>query len=265
MLIGLIMPMTVGAMPAKEQVPGGVAIVELGTETQEPLVTYSGNRVLLVREASVWKAVVGIPLSAEPGEHTLEVVYPGRESAEVAFHVDAKDYPEQRLTIANRRQVDPNEQDLERIGKEQKRIRAVLTTFSDTESVDLDFQLPVSGRRSSSFGLTRFFNEQPRKPHSGLDIAAPAGTPIGSPADGTVVESGNYFFNGNTLFIDHGRGLVTMYCHLDQIDVAIGEQVKQGQLIGEVGATGRVTGPHLHFAIGLNGNMVDPGLFVGTE
>jgi murein DD-endopeptidase MepM/ murein hydrolase activator NlpD len=122
--------------------------------------------------------------------------------------------------------------------------------------------LPVTAPVSSPFGLRRFFNEQPRKPHSGLDLAAAEGTPISAPASGKITDTGDFFFNGNTVFIDHGQGLVTMYCHLSKIDVEPGQTVNTGDIIGAVGKTGRVTGAHLHWSVSLNNTRIDPTLFL---
>lgn len=250
-------------LPGTSAVPGGVVVLEVpGNPDAKPQVTYRERPVMVVREAERWKAVVGIPLSASPGQHSVFVRNGSADAQPIAFEVTGKDYPTQRLTITNKRQVNPNAEDLERIGKERERINAALAAFSQSAGIATDFVPPVAGPRSSSFGLRRFFNDQPRKPHSGMDIAAAEGTPIIAPAAGKIVETGNFFFNGNTVFIDHGQGLITMYCHMSRIDVAPGDLVHKGGVIGQVGATGRVTGPHLHWGVTLNRTMVDPALFL---
>lgn len=251
------------ALPLTAPVPGGVAVICVGRAPEPaPQVTFDGQRVLVTRSGDDWRAVVGLPLTLKPGPHELSVLEGEKGARSVRFDVRAHDYDVQRLTLANLRQVEPEPADLLRISREHESIIQAFSTFSD-QSVDaLTFDLPSSGRFSSGFGLRRFFNNEPRQPHSGLDIAAPEGTPIAAPAAGTVLETGDYFFNGLTVFLDHGQGLVTMYNHLSRIDVAKGERVARGQKIGEVGRTGRVTGAHLHWSVSLNNARVDPGLFL---
>jgi len=198
-----------------------------------------------------------VALNAKPGKHEVVARTTSGETT-LEFEVVGKEYPEQRLTIANRRQVNPLPEDLERIERESKRSRAAYARRTPMRPNLLPFEQPVQGIYSSPFGLRRFLNDQPRSPHSGLDIAADTGTPVAAPAPGTVALTGDFFFSGNIVLLDHGGGLVTMYGHLDRIDVEEGEAVDRGDIIGTVGATGRVTGPHLHWTVSIQGNRVDP-------
>lgn len=242
------------ALPRAEPVPGGVAVIELDAEAER--VTYNDRPVLQIRADGKSWAVVGIPLSAAAGPH--EIVADGQA---LAFTVTDKSYREQRLTIENRRKVNPYAEDMDRISRERREMDAVFESFTASEP-RFGFALPTEGPISSPFGLKRFLNDQPRSPHSGLDIAAPEGTDIVAPAAGRVAATGDYFFNGNTVLIDHGRGLITMYCHMSRIDVEVGDEVVVGDVLGAVGMTGRVTGPHLHWSVSLNDARVDPNLFL---
>ena len=263
LLISLLLPALASALPRPESVPGGVAVIDLGQDGQEaPRATYSGKRVLVTREQAHWYAVIGLPLEAKPGAHVVEIEHATGQRERLQFTVADKRYEEQRLTITDKRKVEPTPEDLERIRKEAARIGLALSRFSDQPAVTTDFAWPADGPTSSPFGLRRFFNEQPRKPHSGLDIAAPEGAPVRAPAAGRVIDTGEFFFNGNTVFIDHGQGLITMYCHLSRIDVKTGDKVETGDLLGAVGKTGRATGPHLHWGVSLNDARVDPQLFL---
>lgn len=259
------LPLMSAAMPLPQSlpVPGGIAVIPLQLQSsQSPIVHYDGKRVMVVRQHDGWTAVVGIPLTARPGQHQLRVQTHGGRTQSYAFEAYDKQYEVQRITLQNKRMVNPTEADLRRIAGDTQRIQAALAHWSDTVAFAQAFLLPVEGQFSSPFGLRRYFNEQPRKPHSGLDIAAPQGTPVRAPAAGYVVETGDYFFNGKTIFLDHGQGLVTMYCHLEHIAVTLGQYVARGAPIGTVGMTGRVTGPHLHWSISLNQTMVEPMLFL---
>jgi murein DD-endopeptidase MepM/ murein hydrolase activator NlpD len=247
-------------LPPNDPVPGGIAVIRLDHDSSStPLVRYKDNRVLVVHNQQAWYAIVGIPLGTDPGEQTLQV---GDPATPVHFTVNDKQYEIQRITIKDKRKVVPNKQDLKRISREKQRIEQSFLHWSDHPLSTFVFMMPVSGVLSSPFGLRRFFNGLPRKPHSGLDIAAPQGTPVKAPLNGVVIDTGKFFFNGNSVFIDHGEGVVTMYCHLNRINVKKGQHVAQGDIIGHVGMTGRVTGPHLHWSVSLNNARVDPMLFL---
>jgi len=252
--------------PRHSPVPGGIAVIPLTTTSAaRPTAHYQSKRVMVVGDAGHWQAIVGIPLDTSPGEQALEISVPSSEPQQLSFAIQAKEYESQHLTGINKRMVDPTAKDLLRIEKETKVIQAAFRHFSEADEVPLDFAPPVQGPLSSPFGLRRFFNGQARKPHSGLDLAAPKGTPIKAPAAGTVIAIGNFFFNGNTVLLDHGQGLISMYSHMDRIKVTDGQHVTLGTLLGVVGMTGRVTGPHLHWTVSLNDTRVDPMLLFSDQ
>ncbi|MEE8345506.1 MAG: peptidoglycan DD-metalloendopeptidase family protein [Woeseiaceae bacterium] len=250
------------AIPEHAPRPGGTAVLAIGENSDSrPIVMFDDKRVLVLRRENEWVAVIGIPLNQSIGTAKAIVRIVDQEPSTLTFEVKHHAYREQHLTVA-KAYVDLTEEQLNRAGRERKIIDSALINWRDVDLTDLSLIEPVAGRRSSSFGLRRFFNEQPRAPHKGMDVAANLGTPVIAPGDGTVTATGNYFFNGNTVIIDHGQGFVTMYCHLDEIDVEEGQQLAAGMPIGKVGATGRVTGPHLHFGTYLNGTAVDPALLL---
>ncbi|TLX55916.1 M23 family peptidase [Stutzerimonas nosocomialis] len=240
--------------------PGGVAVIGVGdADSSAPSVYFDGRPVLVVKEEGKrWIAIVGLPLKTKPGEHFIDT-----PQGRTVFQVGSRDYHEQHITLKDQRKVTPNPDDLKRIERELDEQTRAYRQFSKTQPSNLLFDKPVNGPLTSPFGLRRFFNGEERNPHSGLDFAAKTGTPIKAPANGKVILVGDYFFNGKTVFLDHGQGLISMFCHLSAIDVKVGDRVARGGVVGKVGATGRATGPHLHWNVSLNDARVDPSIFIG--
>jgi murein DD-endopeptidase MepM/ murein hydrolase activator NlpD len=255
------------SLPLSSNVPGGVAIIPLGsvsTGTDTPQTWLGDQPVLVTSDHGLWYAVVGLPLDVTPGSHELRVKI-GGVTTTLDFEVNTKKYPEQHITLEDKSKVELSAADEARADRELAVITELKHHWRAAQDTDLAFILPVKGELSSHFGLRRFFNEEPRSPHAGLDVAVARGTPVKASAQGRVLAVGDYFFNGKTVFIDHGNGLITMYCHLDRINVKAGETVSKGQRIGISGQTGRATGPHLHWSVVLNGAMVDPELFIPAK
>jgi murein DD-endopeptidase MepM/ murein hydrolase activator NlpD len=250
-------------LPQESPVPGGVKILELDVHSNSmPYVEVDGRRALVVRDGSSWIAIIGIPLSAALAPRQV-IVHSGDARKELQFTIRDKQYASQSLKVAPG-QVNLSQADLERVNREKEIIEHAMSRWSDEQPETLRMPQPIPGVRSSSFGMRRIFNGESRNPHSGMDIAAPVGTPVQVPLAGTVIDTGDYFFNGNTVFVDHGRGMISMYCHLSAIDVKPGQHVAAGTTLGKVGMTGRVTGPHLHWGLSLNRAWVDPELFVAN-
>jgi murein DD-endopeptidase MepM/ murein hydrolase activator NlpD len=253
----LLSSWTAHALPQQALVPGGIALLKLPDYKADTVIEFNGKRVAVFNHQATWYALAGIPLSSSAGDHEFSFKYSNGVTLKHKITVEPKKYEEQHLTIKNKRKVNPAPVDMERISSERVRKSKARKHWSDTMPRP-EFIWPAEGEISSIFGLRRFFNEQERKPHNGLDIAAAEGTPVKVVADGKVIESGDFFFSGNMIYVDHGQGIITLYAHLSRIDVKPGDSVKQGDIIGAVGKTGRVTGPHLHFAVYANQTLVDP-------
>ena len=154
---------------------------------------------------------------------------------------------------------------MDRINKERPILSNARKLFSDSSLSNGLFTRPVDGITTSPFGLKRFYNGQARRPHTGLDYAGDIGVSIKAPADGKVILAGQFFFNGNAVFLDHGQGLISVYIHMNERLVKQGQYLKQGDAIGTIGQTGRATGPHLHWGIYLNQTVVSPNLLLGIS
>ena len=248
--------------PRASPVPGGVARISLGTGGSLPRARLGSARVLVVREGSEWVALVGIALATKPGATLrVDVERAGGRTDRHEITVGNKTYAAQHLKVPPN-QVELSPEDLARYERERAHLAGVLKTFTDEPPASLAMVQPTPGTRSASFGLRRYFNKQARNPHNGMDIAAAEGTPVIAAAAGRVIDAGDYFFPGRTLVLDHGSGLLSLYAHLSAIDARAGQNVAAGSPIAKVGATGRVTGPHLHFSVYLNTTAVDPALFL---
>lgn len=243
-------------LPQDSRRAGGIAVIPLSANTTQ--VFYEQKPVLITQEGTQRYAVFGIPLSAPLGSLSLST-----NTTPIQIEVTPYRYVEQRLNVKNQDYVNPNQDQLDRYAREAKEQNDIYNSFTQSNRDSFpNFIRPTAGKFSNSFGRKRFFNGEERAPHSGLDIPAPVGQKVVAPADGVVVGTGNYFFNGNTVLIDHGQGLISMFCHLSKINVEKGQRIQQGEILGLVGKTGRVTGPHLHWGMSLNNARVDPQLFL---
>ncbi len=251
------------AFPEHNPVPGGIALIPVPSKNTKdlPRAYYKNKQIAVISKNKNVYAMAGLSLSTKTGQQQIKLIWPDGHKKQLTFSVKPKTYEAQYLTIKNKRKVNPYKKDMDRIIKEKSKKNKARSYWSDSK-VNVDLIIPVQGRISSTFGLRRFFNDQPRRPHSGLDIAAPEGTPIKAVESGDVILSGDFFFSGNMVYINHGQGIISLYAHMNSIDVKTGDKIIKGQIIGTVGETGRVTGPHLHLAIIANQTLVDPVLLL---
>ena len=249
---------------------GDVALVTVRAPSDLDYMTgkFEGKKLLFHRDGETeFTTLLGIDMDLTPGEYELSLTGKGIDMMvmkTVTFNVMERDYDIERLRLP-KKMVSPGEKLLKRIRKENLVLHKVKKIITGKRYWDGEFIAPVDGRLADNFGARRILNGVAKKPHSGNDIRAQAGTEISSPNDGRVVYAGNMYYGGKTVIINHGHGLSTLYMHLSRVFVKYGEKVSKGDVIGLVGSTGRSTGPHLHWGAYLNGIKVDPASLLSLE
>jgi murein DD-endopeptidase MepM/ murein hydrolase activator NlpD len=245
-------------------IPGGIAVIDFETNHSNPKAFYN-NIPLYVQHVKDrhWQILVGIPLMEKLGKKTIKVQ--GASTRSFDFEVMEHTFTEQHITLKGKKKkyVNPNLAHIDRIKSERPVLSSARKIFSNDILSDGLFIRPVNGVTTSPFGLKRFYNGEARRPHTGLDYAGDIGSPIRAPADGKVILAGEFFFNGNAIFLDHGRGMISVYIHMNERLAKQGQQIKQGEVIGTIGQTGRATGPHLHWGVYLNQTVINPNLLLG--
>jgi murein DD-endopeptidase MepM/ murein hydrolase activator NlpD len=247
-------------------IPGGVAVVDFSTNHANPKAFYSRVPVYVQKiENTHWQALIGIPLLVKTGEKQLEIR--DFSTRKIKFKIEDFAYQEQHITLSGKKKkyLNPTLKYTDRIKRERPILSAARKTFSPKIDENKNFIRPVAGVITSPFGLKRFYNGQSRRPHTGLDYAGKTGSAIKAAGAGKVIISDDFFFNGNAVFIDHGQGLISVYIHLNERSVEVGQWLKRGDIIGTIGQTGRATGPHLHFGIYLNQTVINPNILINDE
>jgi murein DD-endopeptidase MepM/ murein hydrolase activator NlpD len=242
---------------------GGIAVLVVESERPLESLSASGKGVFLEAEAGgkVFRGLAGVDFEAKSGKWSVrfEAVEAGGRAFSFAHElaVSARRFPSEPLRV-DPRYVEPPPSEAARIAAERERVARVWETGEARRLWQGPFRLPVTAPAGRNFGARRLFNGKTRSRHGGVDFAAPLGAPVTAPAPGRVALAEDQYFSGGTVILDHGGGLFTTYFHLSAIDVAAGDLVETGREIGKVGATGRATGPHLHWGARLEGARIDP-------
>jgi hypothetical protein len=279
----ILLPWTAAAQKQTDQYPkvflssqdvanGGILLLQIDTGMELPPtdmhIEFSRHSYRIYRHPagtdSLYFTLIGIPYRTTPGLQKLNLHYSdatGAESRLIPFQVVAGKYKTDILKVDGRR-VNPNKEDRRRAGREHQEVKHVYASGIQERLWDGKFQLPVDNEISSLFGNRRVFNGQLKSYHNGLDFRSPKGTPVYAANSGVVRLAKNLFYSGNAVIIDHGTGIFTIYAHLSKIKTAPNRRIEKGQLLGLSGATGRVSGPHLHWGVKLNAVAVNPLRFV---
>ena len=241
--------------------PGEVVLLKIGAPLDSLEIRAFGRSFPAFRADGAWNALVGVDLGTKPGTHTLrlEGTLPGGEkiTGSDTLTVRGKSFPTRHLKVEPK-YVTPPPDVLARIERESAEVEAVFGALSPARHWSGPFDQPVPGAVISEFGKRTVYNGQPRKPHTGVDLRGASGTPVGAPNAGRVALARDLYYSGLTVILDHGLGACSYLAHLSEMSVKVGDVVQKGDIVGKVGATGRVTGPHLHWTVTLSGARVDP-------
>jgi murein DD-endopeptidase MepM/ murein hydrolase activator NlpD len=267
-MLGLVWPVPSGhgaahdivvAARSRLMAPGEIVVLTMTppSEVDQVKVEVFGQDVPVFRAGTrTWRALIGIDLDVAPGSYAVEIRADGLRTS-LPLVVQPRAFPTRRLSV-DPDFVTPPESELPRIQRESARLNEVWRTSADQRLWSPPFVRPVPQPANSRFGTRSVFNGEPRGAHGGADFPSPRGAPVRAPNAGRVALADALYFSGNTVIIDHGLGLFSLLAHLSVFSVKDGDQVTAGQIVGRVGATGRVTGPHLHWAVRANGARVDP-------
>ena len=248
-------------------IAGGIVVIDL-PKFARPKAFFGSTPLYLqtIEQATQthYQALIGIPLLTQSGTKQIKIIEAGQTYYQ-DFLINNHQYQSQYITFTGKKKkyIKPSLSEIKRINRERKILTQARTTMSGQLLGNGLFSLPATGVISSPFGLKRYYNNQAKRPHTGIDYAADIGTPVNAPAGGKVILVGDFFYNGKAVFLDHGQGLISVFIHLSKIIAQQGQVLKRGDLLGEVGQTGRATGHHLHWTVYLNTTAINPDLLLG--
>ena len=259
-------PLRVSAPPGTLQ-PGSVVLLTVAGDEPVPALrarAFGRDLAPFPLDERTWQVLVGIDLDVKPGRHAVEIETAGPATRVIhTLTVSPRRFPTRTLKV-DPDLVNPPAEELPRIAREAEQLRRLWQSPAGAKLWDGPFVRPVPDAANSSFGTRSIYNGEARSPHGGTDFLSPSGRPIKAPNAGRVVLAATLYFTGGTVVIDHGRGVFSLFAHLSTVGVREADVVKTGDAIGEVGATGRVTGPHLHWAVRVGGARVDPLLLLAA-